>query len=311
MSEQTLPGAVVTPSGRHAGQIIGYRRSGAPIRVVAGGSGEGEGAPATGDGGGSSGRDGSANAGTTDAGGDGGTTAGTTPDPTGQPPAGSADAGTTDAGAGGSTAGTTGTDDPGQQTGKPTPASKRPLTDFPPELQDYIRDLRKQAGDGRVAAKTANTRAEEIEGKLQSFLEGFSQVLGLTPEPAEELTPEQLTAQLTSTRDEHRKTTVELATYRAAMKADPPADAEALLDSRSFASKIHALDPTAADFGEQVAAAITEAVEANPKFRAEPLAGLLDAPSGGVFSGGTGGQPSPESMSVEDHLRLINAPAGS
>lgn len=189
--------------------------------------------------------------------------------------------------------------------------AKKPLSEFPPELQNYIGGLRKENGDNRVTAKTATKQAADLQGKLDGFLEGFAKVLGLQQDdPAAQLTPEQLTEQLTDARDSHRKTQVELATFRRALKAE--ADADALLDSREFTDKIHALDPAADDFASRVDQLITEAVEANPaRFKA---AGQVPAaqtpPSGGVFAGGPGGPADPASMSVEDHLRVID-PVGA
>lgn len=45
------------------------------------------------------------------------------------------------------------------------------------------------------------------------------------------------------------------------------ADADALLDSRSFLNKVKDLDPTADDFASQVDAAVKAVVENNPKLR--------------------------------------------
>lgn len=302
--QTTTPGAVdVTPSGRYPGQILGYRNDGRPIRVIAGGSGEG--APAGGDGGG--GESGGAGG----AGGTGGA------DPAGQPGNDPGGSGGSEDGTGGTPpAGGTGGDNGGSEggTGQPagrpvTPPAKRPLEEFPEDIREYVKDLRKQAGDGRVAAKNEKARADQVEQKLQSFLDGFADVLGLAPKtPEQELTPEQLTAQLTGAREDHRKTVIELAALRQALKAE--ADGDALLDSRSFTDRIHKLDPTAEDFGSQLAEAITTAVEDNPRFRAGRHTPAEEPPSGGQFGGGPGGQADPGSMSVEDHLRLINKARG-
>lgn len=302
MSEQTLPGAVVTPHGRHPGQIIGYRRSGAPIRVVAGGSGQD--APA-GEGGVSGGNS---------LGGDSNTEAGTTiPDPTEQQPGGP-----TDAGHNTLLVGDQPTTDERQHTdGKPaarqSPPSKRPLEEFPDDIRDYVKDLRKQAGDGRVGMRAEKERADTAEGRLQEVLEGFTQVLGLTPQAPQDEPQDpaqvaaQLTEQLSTAQEAHRKTRIELATFLAAQASD--ADARALLDSRSFGDHVSRLNLDAPDFPEQLATAIRDAVEENPKFRSTTLLPHVDEPpSGGQFSGGPGGQPAPETMSVEDHLRVISTP---
>ncbi|MEO6081920.1 MAG: hypothetical protein ABIQ18_02310, partial [Umezawaea sp.] len=65
------------------------------------------------------------------------------------------------------------------------------------------------------------------------------------------------------------------------------ADPQALTDSKAFAAATAALDPSAADFTEQLDAAIKKAVADNPRLKATP-APAGPARSGGEFSGGPG-----------------------
>ena len=187
--------------------------------------------------------------------------------------------------------------------------SRKPLDEFPPEVRDYVGQLRKEAGDNRVGRKDAETKAQTAEERLNGFLEGFAKVMGLAPETegqaAEQLTPEQLTAQLGEERSAHRNTQVEFAAMRAALRPGVGADVDALMDSRSFLDKVHALDPAAADFTTQIQTAIDDVLAANPRFRAVGQA-PPPPPSGGEFTGGPGGRPDAESMSIEDHLAEIN-----
>lgn len=112
-------------------------------------------------------------------------------------------------------------------------------------------------------------------------------------------TVEQVTEQLATAQTEARERAVDLAVFRAAPAAN--ADPDALLDSTAFRRRVADLDPAGAKFGEQVAAAIADAVKANPR-----LAATSAAPqrSGGEI---TGGSPTTSddlgSLSVEDYIK--------
>lgn len=88
--------------------------------------------------------------------------------------------------------------------------------------------------------------------------------------------------QLADAASELRTARVELAAYKAA--AEQGARADRLLNSRSFLDGLAALDPADGKFGEQLAAAITSAVDADPDlYRA--------APAGPVRGGAEFGAP--------------------
>ncbi|MFF1790757.1 hypothetical protein ACFVX9_30370 [Kitasatospora sp. NPDC058243] len=220
-----------------AGAILGYRRDGRPIRVIAGGNGEGEGAGST-------------------ATGDSGTVQ-------------QADSGQPSA---------------APETPKPGPSAKAD-DDSAATIARLERDLaavRNEAAKARVAKQTA---AEQATTDLTQKL---ARALGLVqddtpPDPAE-LTKkiETQTGRIGQLEQELRTRQVELAVHAAAVRQQ--AKPELLLDSRSFAKTLTALDPAAADFTTQLDAAIKAAVDANQNLRSVPQAGR----SGADLTGGTG-----------------------
>lgn len=142
------------------------------------------------------------------------------------------------------------------------------------------RDLdaaRKEAAKGRTTAKqrAADEARQELAQQLAAVLDPSK-----ANEPAD---PEELTRQLTAEQAKARQTAVELAVYRTAR--DAGGDPDALLDSRQFAAAVADLDPADLD---GIKAAVTAAVQANPKLAAEqqgPTRGGVEfsgAPSGGV-----------------------------
>lgn len=147
---------------------------------------------------------------------------------------------------------------------------------LPAGAQKIINDLRKADGDERVAKKTldAITKALNPDAK------------GEKPDP------EALTRSLTEQQAEAKQAKTELAVYRAAAKAD--ADADALLDSRTFLAKIADIDPNDAT---AITKAIADAVKDNPKLKLARAAGA----SGADFSGGSG-ESAKKSTSLEDAI---------
>ncbi|MER0481591.1 hypothetical protein ABR737_25190 [Streptomyces sp. Edi2] len=124
-------------------------------------------------------------------------------------------------------------------------------------LESDLAAARAEAGKQRVTAK--QKAADEA---VQQLTQNIGKALGLITDD-EQATPEQLTQQLTAAQAQARQTAVELAVYRHAAAAG--GDADALLDSRTFAASLDGLDPndTAA-----IQAAIEAAVTANPKLAA-------------------------------------------
>ena len=137
---------------------------------------------------------------------------------------------------------------------------------------------------------------------------------GILPEEAEEVDPAQLIADaqaLAAEKDKvarerdraAREARVELEVFRSAATAG--ADANALLDSRSFLKSIKGIDPAAEGARDAILTAIEAAVEDNPRLSAAPA---IPTRSGGDLSGGNGEPDSgaPEPMDI-DSLRARRA----
>ncbi|WP_329148803.1 hypothetical protein OIU91_21305 [Streptomyces sp. NBC_01456] len=141
----------------------------------------------------------------------------------------------------------------------PAPAQGEDTAATIARLESDLAAARAEAGKSRVTAKQ---RAAD-EARIQ-LAQDIGRALGITPD-GQEADPAQLTAQLTASQAQARQTAVELSVYRHAAEAG--GDADALLDSRAFATSLDDLDPadTAA-----IQAAIEAAVTANPKLATAP-----------------------------------------
>ncbi|MCX5161877.1 hypothetical protein OOK39_21820 [Streptomyces sp. NBC_00264] len=123
-------------------------------------------------------------------------------------------------------------------------------------LENELAAARAEAGKNRVTAK--QRAADEARTELTQQLLGI-----LDPSKAgQQATPEQLTQQVTDLSGELKAARVELAAYRTAGREG--ANAERLLNSRAFADKLAALDPTDDQFAAQLKQAITEEVATDP-----------------------------------------------
>lgn len=214
---------------------------------------------------------------------------------------GSGSGGAGDGGSGPSGAGAG--DQGGQQSGQPgsQSGSADPWSDFqwdgkvdslPADVAKVIKDAREEAGKSRTVAK-----ANAAEEARQELLTTISKALGV--EGDKPPTPEELTRQLTQSQsaltvaqEQAASAAIELHVFRTALRLG--ADAEALLDSRSFCDRIDSIDPSAKpeEFNKSVEAAITEALDANPKLRT----GLAPRRGGGDFTGGPGTRQRPTSL---------------
>jgi hypothetical protein len=168
-------------------------------------------------------------------------------------------------------------------TPDPTPPPTK-VEDLPDWAQKEIRKARQEAGDSRTAKNAA-------EQQRQEMLDGIAKALGLKtddtpPDPAVlQQTVTQSQERISALENDLRVRDVELAAFRSASQLG--ADAPALLDSRSFVAALAALDPAAEDFAAQVEAAVKKAVDANPKFRANPVPAPGVAGIGALGAGGT------------------------
>ena len=135
---------------------------------------------------------------------------------------------------------------------------------LPAAAQKVIADLRKEAGDERVAAKT---------------LAAIQAALNPDAKAGEKPDADALTKALAERDADAKQAKTELAVYRLAAKQG--ADADALLDSRTFLAKIADLDPSKT---ADIETAIKEAVTNNPKLKTVQAASA----SGSNFTGGSG-----------------------
>lgn len=225
------------------GAIIGYRKNGTPIRVIAGGSEAATETPA-----------GDAPA----------TPAAEPPTPAAPPAAPAADP-----------AQQSGQEPPAQ------PAEAANVDQLPPWAQKLIRDGRTEAATNRAKAKEHADALAALETKSQQQLDGIAKALGLKPEEAtpEQIMAERdnARAQAEQNAAQARQSQVELAVFRAA--AQSGANGTALLDSRSFVAGLDGLDPSSPDFAQQVADKIAAATEANPAWRtAVPAPAVVPPP---------------------------------
>ncbi|MFJ9417792.1 hypothetical protein ACIRPT_27055 [Streptomyces sp. NPDC101227] len=179
-------------------------------------------------------------------------------------------------------------------------APTSPTTPAAPQGEDaavtiarLVSDLsaaRAEAGKSRVTAKQ-----KAADDAVQQHTQNIGKALGLITDD-EQVTPERLTQQLTAAQAQARQTAVELAVYRHAAAAG--GDADALLDSRTFAASLDGLGPT--DTAD-IQAAIEAAATANPKLAAAP-SGL--ARGGAEFTGPPAANQRPKTLhdAVAAHL---------
>jgi hypothetical protein len=163
----------------------------------------------------------------------------------------------------------------GGEQGGSTGDTKAGIDSLPEWAQEEIRKARREAGDARVNAK--RTAAEEAKAAV---LAEIGKALGFAKD--EKPDPEKLTAQLEELTRRQSAALVENAVLKAAGRVN--ADAEALLDSRSFVDRVTKLDPAADDFAERIGEEIKRAVKDNPRLSA----GTPATRTGGEITGGSG-----------------------
>lgn len=189
----------------------------------------------------------------------------------------------------------------GQQQGGQAPADQQPqqgadgdVSTLPAWAQKAIADARAEAGKSRTVAKANAAQAAE-----QALAQKIGQALGLV-QGDQQATPEQLTQQLAESQKSARETAVHLAAYKAAQVENARADR--LLNSRSFTDRLAGLDPAAADFGEQVKAAIKAEVDTDPDLYKSRPAGSVKG--GADFSGGGPADKKPANLNDAIAARL-------
>lgn len=238
MDPNTLPTAItpgfVNPiTGQHVipGKVLGYRRNGQPIRVIAGGSGEGD-----------------------DSGGEGG-----------------------DGDADGAQDGTADQDDDGKKA--------KIKGDFDPDRA--ARAIAAAREDAKKAKADSKAKDERIAAILKAA--------GLTPDgktdPAEQL--KAAAEERDKAQQKLRDKSLRLAIRENADKAG--VDPAAVIDSSSFRDATAELDPDAADYDDQVVAAMKKALKANPRLAASP-AGQGPGKQGADHTGGGGDKSKPKTL---------------
>lgn len=182
---------------------------------------------------------------------------------------------------------TAGTD---TQPADPTAPNTTPPGTAPNTAPD-VEALRAEVADWR-------TKAESTQ---QDIVDKIAAALGLGGAD-ETPTVEQVTEQLTAAQRDARERAVDLAVYRAAPTTG--ADPDALLDSTTFRRQVADLDPAAEGFADKVAAAITAALQVNPRLATTPAAAPPAPRSGGQITGGSpSGSDDLGSLSVEDYIK--------
>ena len=244
------------------GALLGHRRDGRPIYLIAGGSGDNDGADAP--------------------------TNGNPPqDSPSDPPEDPATPGATDS-----------TQPPAAKTTHPgeEDVDERSRKAVAAIREDFKTERsRRQAAEKKAAE--FSTQVEEMQAASTKQLDAIARALGLKPDDTPP-DPADLTRRLESAQaeasqraDAHRMAEIKLAVYQAAGGHD--ADATVLLDSASFLRRVEGLDPDGEDFADQVDGIIAAAVEATPRYkRTPPVSGKpvpAVAKSGGEFTGGQGG----------------------
>lgn len=158
----------------------------------------------------------------------------------------------------------------------PTDTAKPNVWENPETAKAEIERLRRENGAARTNAK--QQAADEARADLAQTI---GKALGLV-KGDETADPAKLTEQLTASQVEAKQARVELAVFRNAEAVG--ADPLALLDSASFLAKAAALDPSDVD---GLAAAMRDAVTANPRLGAAPTSRLPQPnPAQGTSGGG-------------------------
>ncbi|WP_037162487.1 hypothetical protein [Rhodococcoides fascians] len=196
-------------------------------------------------------------------------------------------------------------------------AASEPIDD-PAILRKEIEKLRRENAAARVkgnekAEKAAKEAAEKAAAETQQGLvEKWGRELGLIKDNDEAPKPEDIIAQLTADRDavaqretETARRLRELTEHNALRDAAVANDGDfnSLSDSKELSKTLAALDHSAADYTAQVDAAVSAALQANPKFRKEqprPAAGR----SGADLSAGNGAsKPLGDDSSIDELIK--------
>ncbi|MFF0293156.1 hypothetical protein ACFYST_08195 [Kitasatospora sp. NPDC004614] len=177
--------------------------------------------------------------------------------------------------------------------GAPAPTAPPAPPTAPPTLAP-VGPTAEQLADAQRQA----TEATEQRDQLQSALDAIQRAINPDAGPAA-TDPVQLAAavadrdrQLAEQGEQLRAARVELAAHQGA--ADAGARPDRLLNSRAFAAALAKLDPDGDQFADQLRAAITAAVDADPDLYRATL--VRPARSGGEFRGSPQTTPQPATL---------------
>lgn len=145
-----------------------------------------------------------------------------------------------------------------QRAERDTDGKRDTLPDDPDQLKREIHKLRQENAKDRTTAK--QNAAAQAQDEL---IRKLGQALGLIKDEDEQLTAEQLTAQLTSEQEKRANAQREFAVYKAAQGV---ADPDMLTDSRAFAKTISDIDP---DDATAIRTAIEQFVKDHPQYAAQ------------------------------------------
>ena len=186
--------------------------------------------------------------------------------------------------------------EPAEPTPADEPKGKTPKFEGeldPAKIARLVENLR---GDVEAEKQKRQAAEKKSADEQAAFMKKVAAAFGIETDEAKPPTPEELAKELEEARGETkesraqaRQTQVELAVYKTAGRHG--GDPDALLDSRSFANAIAKLDPSAADFDEQVGKAVKTAVDGNKKLAAKaPEPTPEPTPAGGApMDGAPGG----------------------
>ncbi|MBB4931854.1 hypothetical protein F4561_002674 [Lipingzhangella halophila] len=172
--------------------------------------------------------------------------------------------------------------------GKPAPER---VEDLPDWAQRVIRDARKGEGDKRAALREAESKISDTESRYQQTLDGIAKALGYkqddSPPDPEEMAKQLSTKdeQLTKAQEAERSARRQSVAERAMHKHG--ADVEQMSDSKKFARELEKLDPDGETFTNDLDELVKTTLNDNPKYKA---ASQAPATSSGDFSSGPGEQ---------------------
>jgi hypothetical protein len=168
-----------------------------------------------------------------------------------------------------------------------TPPAFDPST-LSPEAKAYL-DAQQKEWEKKVKAADEKARTGTRDNaKAEARAEVLAEIAKATGQKPAEVDPQEVAKQLAETRAANAKLVRERAIDRAARAAGGDADlVTALIEHKGLLSK---LDQSAADYDEQVAKIVKEAVDANPRLKLDVQPARPPAAGGpvGAFSGGTG-----------------------